>query len=260
MKIDHLTYAVEWIKEANNKEADALSRPPSSRPMPDDELDEPHDELHLIAAYLAIDPKAEINAVFGNDNNDQVIDETICTTGTTSDPVLRQVLEAGNADPVYTQLRELIKSGFPVRHSSGIDVRFDPYIREQDQFRMDDDLILYQNPDSPGSAPRLFVPDALRKRFIDLLKLLHSHPNRMVARARRSLWCPFMNAELQKEHRSCRTCVKTSPSNPQDNILVHEPASYPFQHVHIDFGQYAGAQWLLGADRRSVLKSGPALY
>ena len=30
MKMDHLSYKVEWIKGANNNEANALSRAPSS--------------------------------------------------------------------------------------------------------------------------------------------------------------------------------------------------------------------------------------
>ena len=81
--------------------------------------------------------------------------------------------------------------------------------------------------------------------------MLHSHPNKMVARARRSLWWPFMNAELQQEHRKCLKCVERSPSNPKDNFIVHEPATYPFQHVHIDIGHYAGAKWLFGADQFS---------
>ena len=42
MKIDHLSYSVEWIKGCDNKEADALSRAPSSRATVDDEIDEPH--------------------------------------------------------------------------------------------------------------------------------------------------------------------------------------------------------------------------
>ena len=51
MKIDHLTYQVEWIKGAHNKEADALSRATSSWPTAEDEIDEPHDfETHIGAA------------------------------------------------------------------------------------------------------------------------------------------------------------------------------------------------------------------
>ncbi len=258
MKIDHLSYSVEWIKGADNKEADALSRAPSSRAMPDDELDEPHDEVIAVAAFLLVDPgtktpmtinNAEVNAVFGSDHYDQAIDDAIRTTNVDSDPVLQQILSVGKEDEVYSKVREWIKTGFPERKT--VDVKFDPYIREQDQFRLDDDLILYQTPDSPWSAPRLFVPEPLRRRFIDLLKLLHAHPNRMVARARRSLWWPFMNAELQREHRACKTCVENSPSNPKDNLIVHEPASYPFQYIHVDIGNYAGGQWLFGADQFS---------
>ena len=39
MKIDHLSYCVKWIKGADNKEADTLSRAPSSQPADKDELD-----------------------------------------------------------------------------------------------------------------------------------------------------------------------------------------------------------------------------
>ena len=249
MKIDHLTYQVEWIKGADNKEADALSRAPSSRPTAEDEIDEPHDfETNFIAAQLVVDPALEVNAVF-SEKYDQMIDESICTTEPMSDPVIKQILEVGNEDPTYTKVREWIKSGFPARNE--VEVSFDPFIREQENFRLDGDVILYQSPESPASPPRLFVPVQLRKRFIDLLKLLHSHPNKMVARARRSLWWPFMNAELQREHRACKTCVEKSPSNPADNLLVHEPATYPFQVIHVDFGEYAGSQWLFGADQFS---------
>ena len=58
-----------------------------------------------------------------------------------------------------------------------------------------------------------------------------------------------MNAELQRDHRACKTCFENSLSNPKDSVLVHEPVLYPFQAIHIDFGIYAGSQWLLGADQ-----------
>ena len=189
MKIDHLSYRVEWIKGADNKEADALSRAPSSRPTDEDELDEPHDELTGIINCIIVDPTAkpvgEINAVFGDDKNDGIIDENIATTDIKSDPLVRQILEAGETDEAYQKLRGWIRNGFPERHS--VDVKFDPLIREQDQFRMDNDLILYQTPEAPASAPRIFIPESLCRQLIDLLKLLHSHPSKMVARPRRSL-------------------------------------------------------------------------
>ena len=241
MKIDHLTYDCEWIKGTENKEADALSRSPCSRPEPEDELDEPT-EIFMIAANIM---ELEVNAVFGSQHYDEAIDSAIEQVDPNSDLLLKSILD--NADEDYATVREWIRTGFPER--STVDVRLDPYIREQDQFRLDGDIILHLSPES--SSPRLLIPASLRQRCLEFLKMLHCHPNKMAARARKSFWWPFMNSDIQKLHRSCQTCVEKAPSNPQDNILTHQPASYPFQFVHFDLAQYAGKQWLIGADQFS---------
>ena len=57
MKIDHLPYAFKWIEGTNNTVASAFFRAPSRRPMPDNQLDKPHDKLHLIAAHPAMTPR-----------------------------------------------------------------------------------------------------------------------------------------------------------------------------------------------------------
>ena len=248
MKIDHLSYSVEWIKGCDNKEADALSRAPSSRATVDDEIDEPHDELQIVCNHLFGDSEQmECNAVFG-EKYDRYIDEEYSPVQSNSDPIIQQLLEVGDEDFVYSTVRSWIKTGFPTQKEVN-DARFDPFIREQDNLRLENEVILYISPESPASSPRIFVPEGLRRRYIELIKLLHSHPNKMVARARRSIWWPFINAELQKEHRTCKTCVEKSPSNPPDHVLVHEPVAYPFQAIHVDFGNYAGTSWLFGADQ-----------
>jgi hypothetical protein len=248
MKIDHLSYSVEWIKGSDNREADALSRAPSSRATIEDEIDEPHDELQLVLHNLFVDQTPlEVNTVFG-EKYDRYIDEELTPIEGTSDPIIQQLLEVGDKDEIYKKVRSWIKSGFPTKKENR-DPRLDPFIREQDNLRLDGEIILYISPESPASPPRIFVPEPLRRRFIELIKLLHSHPNKMVARARRSVWWPFLNADLQKEHRQCQTCVEKSPSNPTDHILVHKPVAYPFQAIHVDFRNYAGTSWLLGADQ-----------
>ena len=82
-----------------------------------------------------------------------MIDESICTTEPMSDPVIKQILEVSNEDPTYTKVRECIKSGFPARND--VEVSFDPFIREKENFCIDGDVILYQSPKSPASLPRL---------------------------------------------------------------------------------------------------------
>jgi len=247
MKVDHLSYEVTWVKGQDNVEADALSRAPASRPRPEDEIDEP--QANTVALSILMEPKTpNVNHVFGAPHYDQAIDEAINEDN--QDPLIQTLLEEAEKDEIYLQLREWIKSGFPDRE--GVEVKFDPYLREQDCLRLDKNgVILYQSKDEVFSPPRLFVPESLRRRYIDLIKLLHSHPNKMVARARKSLWWPFMNSEIQREHRQCMKCVEKSPSNPQDVIRSHEPADYPFQKMHMDFGHYGGKVWLFGADQFS---------
>ena len=162
MKIDQLSYRIQWIKCADTKEADALSRAPSSQLTDSDELDKPQDELTGIINCIIIDPAAkpvrEINAIFGDDKNDSIIHEKIVKTDISFDPLVCQILEAGKADEANQKLRGWIRNGFPEPHS--VDVKFDPLIHEQDQFQLDNDLILYQTPEATASAPRIFVPES----------------------------------------------------------------------------------------------------
>ena len=120
MKIDHLTYDCEWIKGTENKEADALSRSPCSRPDPEDELDEPTEIFWIAANVLEV----EVNNVFGSQHYDEAIDSAIEQADPCSDLLLKSILD--NADEDYATVREWIKTGFPER--STVDVKFDPYI------------------------------------------------------------------------------------------------------------------------------------
>ena len=185
MKINHLLYKVEWIKGADNKEADALSRAPSSRATAEDEIDEPHDELLTVVNNLVTDPIPKVNAVFG-EKYDQFIHEHFDISEPNSDPILKQILKAGEMDPIYAIVRSWIKSGFPDKKENN-NARLIPFIREQDNLCLEQGVVLYVSPESVAALQRLFVPECLREQFIDLLKLLHSHPNKMVASARQSL-------------------------------------------------------------------------
>ena len=67
---------------------------------------------------------------------------------------------------------------------------------------------------SPRTTLFHFVPESLWRCPINLIKLLHTHPNMMVARAHKGLWWTFMNAEIQQEHHQCTlkwTCLLPIP-------------------------------------------------
>jgi len=98
---------------------------------------------------------------------------------------------------------------------------------------------------------RLLIPEGMRTRWIDYLQNLHSSPEKVIERARKSIWWPFINSDLKQRRRTCETCVERSPSNPSDQIKPHEPAIYPFQRIHADLGNYGGKQWIIITDQFS---------
>ena len=127
MKVNHLSYDVIWVKGQDNVEADALSRAPASRPQPEDEVDEP--QANAIVLSIFMEPKSpSVNHVFGAPHYDEAIDAAIDED--TPDPMIKKLLEEADKDEIYLKLLEWIKSGFPDRE--GVEVKFDPYLREQD--------------------------------------------------------------------------------------------------------------------------------
>jgi hypothetical protein len=80
---------------------------------------------------------------------------------------------------------------------------------------------------------------------------MHQAAPKMLARARRSLWWPFMARDIKNSVKTCEPCEVSKPSNPEELILSHEPASYPFQLIHMDIGQVEGRYYLIIIDQYS---------
>ena len=74
---------------------------------------------------------------------------------------------------------------------------------------------------------------------------MHQSSGKMMARARASLWWPFMARDISNHSKSCLPCEVNKDSNPAELILTHEPSQYPFQHLHMDIGQEQGYYYLI---------------
>ena len=57
--------------------------------------------------------------------------------------------------------------------------------------------------------------------------------------------------------KTCESCVERAPSNRPEAEIHHEEATYPFQFLHIDLGQYGGRYFLITADQYSGF---PGIY
>jgi Integrase zinc binding domain len=122
-------------------------------------------------------------------------------------------------------------------------VMLDPYGKYLEMMSIDDNGLIIKD------RTRLLIPEGMITRWIDYLQNLHSSSEKVIERARKSLWWLFMDSDLKKQMRTCKMCVKQSPSNLSDQIKPYEPAVYPFQCIHMDLQNYGGKQWIIITDQ-----------
>ena len=223
MKVDHLTFKTVWIKGTDNVEADALSQHPCTQPNPEDELDEPVQVAHVQVM--------EVNVLHAYDKN------------TVFDERLLELRNFANEDPVYQNVMRNIAKGFPPC-SDDLDDEYKPYFKAQYDLYIDSDGFMCHK-------HALVVPKGLRTTYLQRLLAMHQAAPKMIARARQSLWWPFMKRDIVNFSKTCETCERYKPSNPAESIRQHDPPLYAFQYIHMDVGEYMGRYYLVTIDQFS---------
>ena len=232
MKVDHLTFETVWVKGIENVEADALSRHPCAQATPEDELDK---EIQV----------ARINVISFN------IDNTTCEVNTLqpchrniTDDRLRELKEFCHRDETYITVMQHVIKGFPNLRKSDIPEKLRPFYAVQDDLYIDDDGFLCRN----GA---FVVPEGLVQTYLKRLLAMHQAAPKMLARARQSVWWPYMARDIGVFAKTCDTCEENKPSNPAEIILHHNTATYAFQAIHMDIGHVAGRYYLFSIDQFS---------
>ena len=221
MKVEHLTFRTLWVKGVDNVEADALSRHPCAKADPEDELDE---DVHV--AYAEIQA---INALYTQDQD--IIDER-----------LRELKSFANEDVDYKLVTEMVIKGFP-QNTPNLHDNIRPYLKAQDELYLDSDNFLCHK-------KAFVVPVGLRKTYMERLLAMHQAAPKMLARARQSLWWPYMKRDITTFAKTCESCERFKPSQ-SESLRHHEPAAYAFQFVHMDIGEWMGHYYLFTVDQFS---------
>jgi transposase InsO family protein len=233
-KLQHYRFKTCWVPGKENEEADALSRAPIRNPEPEDLIDE-EDGLIVTSAEAL-----EACCTLEGSNAVMVINEFEANLVSMS---AKQIQEAAESDEDYQEVKRWLKKKYP-EDPKLVEPRLSPYYRELERFHLDEDDLLCHD-------DRVVIPHSLRQRYLDLLVAIHAHPNKMKARARKSVWWPYMNSDINQRWRSCPTCVERSPSNPKEPTKPREPAEFPFQILHMDLATYSGKQFLIILDQFS---------
>ena len=221
MKVDHLTFQAVWVKGKENVEADALSRHPCSKADSEDELDE---EVHIASVQIK-----EVNVLYAQDQD--ILDER-----------LRELKNFCNEDVDYKNVTNMVVKGFP-KNTSDLSDNLRPYVNVQDELYLDsDNFLCYRN--------AFVVPAGLRQTYLKRLLAMHQAAPKMIARARQSLWWPYMKRDITNFAKTCETCEMYKPSQ-SESLRHHTPATYAFQYVHMDIGEVMGRYYLFSVDQFS---------
>jgi len=230
MKLDHLQFHVKWIKGKDHEEADALSRAPFTIATPADEIDEYDDDITVDTAYIAVTLINEINA-------DEYAKPEL------RDQRLVELREFANRDNEIQAVRDYVINGFPTKQSEMPD-KLQVYWKHRADFNMDDDDFLCK-------GNQLVVPTELRQVYAGRLLAMHQGPDKMMDRAKMSVWWPYMKRDLQTADKTCKPCQENKPSNRPEPQINHEPATYPFQFIHMDLCQIEDRYFLITVDQYS---------
>ena len=244
MKFDHLTFETVWVKGIDNVEADSLSRHPCAQATPEDEIDEEvltaQTALAVFTSIEVFPPGASLPA-----GGSTVSVNSLCPADRDiTDDRLRELRSFSSDDPTYQRVVKCVIEGFPNLEARDVPVELQPYFKVQLELSIDSDGFLVRN-------DAFVVPKALVKTYLQRLLSMHQAAPKMLARARRSLWWPFMARDIQQFSKTCEPCEISKPANPAELLLTHEPATYPFQYVHMDLGQVEGQFYLVIVDQYS---------
>ena len=246
MKVEHLTFTTQWIKGEENIEADTLSRHPWARANETDEIDEDvfvAEEMLLNFVEIEIqDPEAAGQA--NHISPDQSGSQAAINIVEIKDQRLEELKQFSCQDELYQKICQYVTTGFPEVISALIPDDERPYYAAREELLLDSENLLCK-------GNQLVVPSNLVKTYLSRLHGMHQGASKMLARARTSLWWPYMTRDVNNHAKSCQTCEEYKPSNKTEKVLTHQKSHYPFQYVHMDLGQVEGKFYLISVDQYS---------
>jgi hypothetical protein len=68
----------------------------------------------------------------------------------------------------------------------------------------------------------LLVPAGLRQIYLQRLLAMHQQAKKMEARARRSIWWPFITRDIKNVTKTCLPCQEKLPSQAPEPERAHE--------------------------------------
>ena len=119
---------------------------------------------------------------------------------------------------------------------------FKPFINRFDELSLMQNCLLW--------GMRVVVPPKLQEYVLRELHSGHEGIVKMKSRARRLVWWPTLDSDIDGLSRSCEACLNHA-NNPPKEYGTWPQTTRPLERVHVDFGDYKGQMFLILVDTYS---------
>ncbi|XP_043191626.1 uncharacterized protein K02A2.6-like [Amphibalanus amphitrite] len=154
-------------------------------------------------------------------------------------PVLtaEALASATRRDPVLARVLTFVRCGWPAE----VEPELVPFKRRQDELSTEGECLVW--------GGRAVIPQQLRARVLRELHEGHLGSSKMKNLARRYVWWPGLDAELEGAARDCAECMDKRGAPPHSDRHPWEPAGGPWERIHIDYaGPFQGLNFLVVCD------------
>ena len=150
-------------------------------------------------------------------------------------------------DKILHQVRKYIDIGWPINNVNKIPNELKPFLQCKDSFSIMSGVILYHSEESV----RAVIPKTLQNEVLKLLHAGHWGISRTKQIARRYVYWPGLDKDLENLINSCSTCRENQAKPPQ-YFKPWPTAIEPWQRIHVDYaGPFHGSMWLIVVDSYS---------
>jgi hypothetical protein len=152
---------------------------------------------------------------------------------------LRDVMSATDADPVLSQLRELVRHGFP-SDISLLPEALRCYHSIVHSIHEVDGVLLHEE--------KVIIPDALKAKMLAMIHEGHLGQEKCKALARSTMFWTGMAKDIEQYVAKCSVCISHRHLQPHEPMIAHDIPARPWQKVASDIFSLYGRDYLLVVD------------
>ncbi|XP_043238246.1 uncharacterized protein K02A2.6-like [Amphibalanus amphitrite] len=149
----------------------------------------------------------------------------------------RELAAASRRDLVLAKVLAFVRGGWPAT----VEPELEPFRRRREELTTDGECLVW--------GGRVVVPRRLQAAVMRELHEGHLGSSKMKNLARRYVWWPGLDAELEGLARDCVSCAEKRSAPPRSELHPWEPAGGPWERIHIDYaGPFHGNMYLIVYD------------